>query len=39
MSARARRAAPPAPVPVWLAALAALGVLYLVIPLIGMGAA
>lgn len=39
MSARARRAAPPAPVPVWLAALAALGVLYLVIPLVGMGAA
>ena len=39
MSARARRAAPPVPVPVWLAALAALGVLYLVIPLIGMGAA
>lgn len=39
MRARARRAAPPAPVPVWLAALAGLGVLYLVIPLVGMGVA
>ena len=39
LGARARRAASPAPVPAWLAALAALGALYLVIPLAGMGAA
>ncbi|WP_259460469.1 ABC transporter permease [Propionibacterium australiense] len=39
MRARSRRAAPSVPVPAWLAVLAALGVLYLVIPLAGMGAA
>jgi len=37
--ARSRRVTPPVPVPAWLAVLAALGVLYLVIPLAGMGAA